>query len=176
MRIAKVVRVLAVVALALLLAGPAVAQDKAVVVAAGWAPAYGWASGESEFLPLGLMINGSFPVYPNVSIVGDVGWQHKSGIDVVEFTGGVRYWVPMQGTNKPAPFVEGGVGLGYAGLSGEGTATGWAFGLGGGADIPLPNRNVAVRVQVNYYRFQISGMGVNAIRFGIGVSGKMGGR
>ncbi len=175
MRSAKVVRVLAVVVLALLLAGPAVAQSKAVVVAGGWAPAYGWASGESEFIPLGLFVNGSVEVAPNIAILGDVGWQHKSGVDIVQATGGVRYWVPMQGKNQVTPFVEGSAGLGYGGIA-EGSATGFAFSVGGGFDVPVPNQKVGVRFQVNYYRFQISGMGINAIRFGIGISGKMGGK
>ncbi len=173
MRSTKIVRVLAVVALALLLAGPAVAQDKAVVIAGGWAPAYGWAEGTSEFIPLGLFVNGSFPVASNVSILGDVGWQRKSGVDIVEATGGVRYWVPMQG--KAMPFVEGSAGLGYGSITG-GSSTGFAFSFGGGVDVPVPNKNVGVRFQVNYYRFQISGVGINAIRFGIGISGKMGGK
>ncbi len=176
MRSAKVVRVLAVVALALLLAGPAVAQDKAVVVAAGWAPGYAFGEGDSAFAPLGLFVNGSFPIKPEISILGDIGWDHKSGVDVVEATGGVRYWVPMQGKNQMAPFIEGSAGLGYIGVSGFGTGTGFAFGFGGGADIPVPNKNIGVRIQINYYRFQVSGFGANAIRFGIGISGKMGGK
>ena len=173
MRSLSLGRVLAVIVLALLVAGPAAAQDKAVVVAAGWAPGYAWGQGENEFAPLGLMVNGSFGVLPQVSILGDVGWQHKSGVDVVEATGGVRYWVPMQGKNQMAPFVEGSVGLGYISASGWGSDTGWAFGVGAGADVPVPNRNVSVRFQINYIRFQISGFGANAIRFGIGISGKV---
>jgi hypothetical protein len=64
--------------------------------------------------------------------------------------------------------------LGYGGVTG-GSATGFAFGFGGGVDVPIPNHSVGVRVQVNYYRLQLSGLGVNAIRFGIGISGKTGG-
>ena len=174
MRTAKVLPVLVVVALALLLAGPAVAQDKAVVVAAGWAPGYAFGQGQGEFAPLGLFVNASFPVNPNISILGDIGWNHKSGVDVVEATGGVRYWVPVSGKNQPAPFVEGSAGLGYIGVSDFGTGTGFAFGFGGGVDVPVPNKNIAVRIQVNYIRFQVSGFGANAIRFGVGISGKMG--
>ncbi len=176
MRIAKVVRVLAVVALALLLAGPAVAQDKAVVVAAGWAPGYAFGEGASEFAPLGIFVNGSFPIIPNISILADIGWNHKSGVDVVEATGGIRYWVPVQGKDQMMPFVEASAGLGYIGVSDFGTGTGFAFGFGGGVDIPISNKAMNARIQINYYRFQVSGFGGNAIRFGIGISGKMGGK
>jgi hypothetical protein len=165
MRSLSVGRILAVVALALLLAGPAVAQDKAFVVAGGWAPVYGG----STFVPLGLFVNGSFPVASNISILGDVGYQYKSGLSILEATGGVRYWVPVQGKNSVMPFVEGSAGLGYGSYSGA-SRTVFAWGFGGGVDVPIPNQSVGVRVQVDYYRL----FGGNAIRFGIGISGKMG--
>jgi hypothetical protein len=174
MRKISVGAVLAVAVLALLVASPASAQDQGVVVAGGWAPAYGWASGQSEFVPLGLFVNGSYTVAKNVAVLADFGWQNKTGVNIVEATGGVRYWVPVQGKNSMMPFVEGSAGLGYGGVTG-GSATGFAFGFGGGVDVPIPNHSVGVRVQVNYYRLQLSGLGVNAIRFGIGISGKTGG-
>ncbi len=175
MRITNVVRALAVVGLVLLLAGPAAAQDKGtVVVAGGWAPAYGWAEGDSEFIPLGLFVNGSYTVAQNVAILADFGYHNKSGVSLVSATGGVRYWVPVSVKNQPMPFVEGSVGLGYGSIADLGSATGWAFGVGGGVDVPIPNQSVGVRFQVNYLRCQISGLGINAIRFGIGISGKAG--
>ncbi len=173
MRRTKLVGVLVVLGLALLLAGPAAAQEKAVVVAAGWAPGYAWGEGEGEFAPLGVMINASFPILPKISILGDIGWQHKSGVDVVEATGGIRYWIPMEGSQKMSPFVEASGGLGYVGVEGFGTGTGASFGAGVGVDVPVPNKNLSFRIQVNYYRFQVSGFGGNAIRFGLGISGKM---
>jgi hypothetical protein len=166
MRKFSVGRVLAVVVLALLVAGPVFAQDKDIVVAGGWAPTYVFANGANEFAPIGLMLNVGVPVVSNVQIVGDFGWNYKNSEHLVTGTGGVRY-VVSQGKGKPAPFVEGLAGLGYVN---GGPGAGFAFGVGGGVDVPLSSNAIAVRAQINYFRLQISGVGFNSIRFGIGIS------
>ena len=166
MRKVSVGRVLAVVALALLVAGPVFAQGKDIVVAGGWAPTYLFANGSSTFAPIGVMFDVGVPVAPNVQVVGDFGWNYKDSEHLVTGTGGVRY-VVSQGKDKPAPFVEGLAGLGYVN---GGPGAGFAFGFGGGVDVPLPNKAIAVRAQVNYFRLQISGVGFNSVRFGIGIS------
>ncbi len=166
MRKVSVGRVLAVVALALLVAGPVFAQGKDIVVAGGWAPTYLFANGANEFAPIGVMFDVGVPVASNVQVVGDFGWNYKNSEHLVTGTGGVRY-VVSQGVGKPAPFVEGLAGLGYVN---GGPGAGFAFGVGGGVDIPMSNKGIAVRAQVNYFRLQISGVGFNSIRFGIGIS------
>ncbi len=165
MRRVSVGRVLAVVALALLVAGPAMAQDKEIVFAGGWAPSWVDVQGHSEFIPAGLFVNVAGTVVPNVQIVGDLGWGRKYGENVTTFTGGVRYLVPAQADGKMKPFVEGLVG----GSNVTGGGTGVAFGVGGGVDVKAYN-NANVRFQINYFLNRISGVNVNEVRFGIGIS------
>ncbi len=159
--------VLSLVLLAMLVAGPASAQDRGIVIAAGWAPSdvFGGDLGSSTFVPLGFMFNVGVPVAPKIHVVGDVSYGTKSGESVFIASGGARY-VASQGKDKPAPFVEGLAGV----ASVTGLDTGYAFGFGGGVDVPVPNQPIAVRLQVNYMRVQISGGGFNAIRLGLGIS------
>jgi hypothetical protein len=170
---------LAVVALALLVAGPASAQDKQIVIAAGWAPQYLSADGGNTTAPLGLFGDVAVSVTKNIQIVGDLGYARKgniegSGIDLslVTVTGGGRYVIPSGANSKMSPFVEGLVGLGYvsAGIGGaSGSQTGLGFGVGGGVDVKASGK-LNVRVQANYFLARISGTNVNELRFGIGIS------
>jgi opacity protein-like surface antigen len=172
------VGVLAVVALALLVAGPAFAQDKEVVVAGGWAPQYFSANGGSITAPLGLFGDVAVSVTKNIQIVGDLGYARKSESDAsVSFltaTGGARYVIPSGSNSKVSPFVEGLVGLGY--ISGSvdefsGSRTGLAFGVGGGVDVQAAGK-LNVRLQANYFLNRISGVNVSEFRFGLGISGR----
>jgi hypothetical protein len=163
MRKVSIGRVLAVLALALLFAGPAHAQG--IVFAGGWAPQWVDAQGTSEFVPLGLFVNVAGTVAPNVQIVGDLGWGRKNGDNLTTFTGGVRYLIPQSG-GKATPFIEGLVGGGNI----TGGGTGFAFGVGGGVDVKAMDQ-VNVRFQVNYFMTRVSGVNINEVRFGIGISG-----
>ncbi len=170
MRRVSVGRVLAVVALALLVAGPAMAQDKEIVVAGGWAPQWLSVEGNSTTAALGLFANVAGTVFPNVQIVGDLGYGSKDGGSLTTFTGGVRYVIPAQMDGKAKPFVEGLIGGGRVNFGDIGSATGIAFGVGGGVDVKAYN-NMNVRFQVNYFQTRKYGVGVNEVRFGIGISG-----
>lgn len=168
MRRVSVGRILAVVALALLVAGPVFAQDKEIVVAGGWAPTWGSAQGNSITVPLGLWFDVAGSVVPNVQIVGDLGYARKDGGSMTTFTGGARYvFSQVGGTAKP--FVEGLVGGGN--LSGVGgySGTGFTYGVGGGVDIKA-YENVNARLQVNYFQTRLDGVGINQVRFGVGIS------
>jgi opacity protein-like surface antigen len=154
-------------ALALLLAGPVFAQD--IVVAGGWAPQWISASGNSTTAPMGVMFNVAGSVLPNIFIVGDLGYAHKDGASLTTFTGGVRYAIPMSDA-KARPFVEGLVGGGNVSGVGGYSGTGIAFGVGGGVDVKALE-NVNVRLQVNYFQTRKYGVGINEVRFGIGISG-----
>jgi hypothetical protein len=179
MRENSVGRILAVVALALLVAGPVFAQDKSLVVAGGWAPQYLTANGGSTTAPLGLFGDVAVSVTKNIQIVGDLGYAHKSNIEdsgvnasFLTATGGGRYVIPSGGNGKMSPFVEGLVGLSYisAGFGeASGSQTGYAVGIGGGVDVQASGK-LNVRVQANYFLNRISGMNFNEIRFGIGIS------
>ncbi len=178
MRRISVGRVLAVVALALLVAGPALAQDKEVVVAGGWAPQYFSAEGSGLTVPLGLFGNVAVSVAKNIQIVGDIGYARKSesgaNVSFMTATGGGRYVVPSGSNGKVSPFVEGLVGLGYisAGIEGmSGSATAIAFGVGGGVDVPATGK-LNVRLQANYFMNRISGVNISEFRFGLGISGR----
>lgn len=176
MRRVSVGRVLAVAALALLMAGPAFAQGREIVVAGGWAPTYISVEGGSTTAPLGFMFNVAASVVPKVQIVGDLGYARKSELDAtVSFTtatGGVRYAVPMGPQSQISPFVEallgiGSVSAGFEGISGSETA--FTYGVGGGLDIKATGK-LNVRFQANYFRAQKYGVGINLFRFGIGIS------
>jgi hypothetical protein len=164
-------RVLAVLMLALLVAGPAAAQDKEIVVAGAWAPQYFTAAGLSEFVPLGLTFNVAGNVLPKVQIVGDIGFARKYGVNFITATGGVRYVIPMEANPKAKPFVEGLVGIGSlgSGYADVPSLTGFAFGLGGGVDVKATDV-VDVRLQFNYFLTRKYGVNFNEIRFAIGVS------
>ena len=143
MRRVSVGCVLSLVALALLVAGPASAQDKQIVVAAGWAPQYLSADGGSTTAPLGLFGDVAVSVTKNIQIVGDFAYARKSNIEdsgvdasFLTATGGGRYVIPTGSNGKVSPFVEGLVGLSYisAGIEeASGSQTGFAFGVGGTA-------------------------------------------
>jgi opacity protein-like surface antigen len=167
MRKVSVGRILAVMALALLVSGPVFAQD--IVVAAGWAPQWLSASGSSTTAPMGVMFNVAGSVMPNIFIVGDLGYAHKDGASLTTFTGGVRYAIPMQDA-KARPFIEGLVGGGNVSGVGGYSGTGIAFGIGGGVDVKALE-NVNVRLQLNYFQTRKYGVGINEVRFGIGISG-----
>lgn len=169
-------RVMVVVALALLAAGTATAQDKDFVVAGGWAPQWVAVEGGSTTFPLGVMFNVAVPVAPRIQVVADVGYSHKSeggvGVGLMTLTGGLRYYVPAERSNKISPFVEGMAGLGYAsadigGLSGS--QTGFALGFGSGVDVKTTD-NLGIRLQVNYFLNRVAGMSFHEFRFGIGLS------
>ena len=173
-------RVLAVVALALLVAGPVSAQDKELVVAGGWAPQIDFAGGGNTTVPLGVMFNVAVPIAPKLQVVGDFGWARKSEggatLNFLTATGGVRYAIPTKSGGSASPFVEGLVGLGYLSgsidtgdLVGSGSATGIAFGFGGGVDVKA-NATINLRIQANYFLNRISGVNLSEVRFGIGIS------
>jgi hypothetical protein len=178
MRKVRVARMLMMVALALLVAGPVFAQDKEITVAGGYAGSWYSVSGGSTTAPVGFMVNVAGTVAPNIQVVGDLGFSHKSNIEgtgvsanFLTGTGGVRYLFSQVG-DQAKPFVEGLVGLGYisAGFSGPtGRQTGVAFGVGGGVDIKAKNE-VGVRLQVNYFLNRIDGMNLSEVRFGVGIS------
>ncbi len=168
MRILSLGRVLVVVLLVLLVAGPAAAQDKQIVVAGGWAPQWVSVAGDSTTLPLGLMFNVAGTVLPNVQVVGDIGYGRKSGDSWLTATGGVRYVIPMKDATKASPFVEGLVGLGN--LSGGGDSiSAFTFGVGGGVDVKA-TAQINVRLQLNYFYARKYGANVQEIRFGLGLS------
>lgn len=156
-------RVLALVVLTLLTAGPAAAQDKGIVVAAGWAPQWLSATDSSTGVPFGLMFNVAATVMPRVQIVGDLGYSHKDIESLTTFTAGVRY-VILQAGGKATPFVEGLIGGGHFG-----SVTGITFGAGGGVDVKAW-RSANVRLQLNYFQLRKYGEALNEVRFGIGIS------
>ncbi len=168
-------KVLSVLALAFLVAGSAFAQDKGIVVAAGWAPSYVSVSGGSTTAPIGVMFDVAGTVAPNIQIVGDFGYNYKSesgaSVSFLTGTGGVRYVIPQAG-GKATPFVEGLAGLSYlsAALEGlSGSQAGLAFGVGGGVDVKATDK-LNVRLQANYFLNRISGVTINEFRFGVGIS------
>ncbi len=165
MRRVLVGRVLAMVALAALVAGPAAAQDKEIVVAGGYAPQWVKGRGTIQSLPVGLFVNVAGSVAPSLQIVGDLGWGRKDGYNLTTFTGGVRYLLRAQSGGKAMPFVEGLVG----GHNFTGSDTGIAIGLGGGVDVKA-YQSANLRFQVNYFLDRIAGVNVNEVRFGIGIS------
>ena len=176
MRQVSVRCILAVVALAMFMAGPVFAQDKEVVVAAGWAPQYLSVEGGSTTAPLGLFGDVAFSVTKNIQIVGDLGYARKSEsgatFSLITAAGGGRYLIPTSSNSKVSPFVEGLVGIGYisAGIDDmSGSQTGLGFGVGGGVDVKASG-NLNVRVQANYFLCRISGVNFNELRFGIGLS------
>lgn len=154
MRRLLVGRILAVVFLSLLVAGPALAAPPL--------------TSESTTAPVGVMFNVGVNVLPNVQVVGDLGYNHKDGGSLTTFTGGARYLIPADPTGRISPFVEGLIGGGRIDL-GFGSATGVAFGVGGGADIKA-YQDANVRVQVNYFHTQKYGITFHEVRFGVGVS------
>ena len=165
MRRVSVACILAVVAVALLAAGPAHAQG--IVVAAGWAPTTISAGGTSTTATTGAMFNAAASVVPFVKIVGDLGYAQKSGGRLFTGTGGVRIGIP--GVAKVSPFVEGLVGVEYLTGGGGSSTPGLAYGGGAGVDIkPVPV--VGLRLQVNYFRAKQFGVNFNQIRFGVGIS------
>jgi hypothetical protein len=157
--------ILAVVALVLLLAGPAQAQG--IVVAAGWAPTTISAEGTSETATTGAMFNVAGSVLPFVKIVGDLGYAQRNGGKLYTATTGVRFGIPA--VPKVKPFVEGLVGVEYL-TGGSGSSTpGVTYGFGGGVDVkPMPV--VGLRLQVNYFRARQFGVDFNQVRFGVGIS------
>lgn len=168
MRSLSIGRVLAVVALVLLVAGPVAAQEKQIVVAAGWAPQWVSIAGDSATVPAGLMFNVAGTIVPNVLIVGDFGYGRKSGDSWLTATGGLRYAIPMTDTTKASPFVEGLLGLGNASGGGD-SISAFTFGVGGGVDVKATGR-VDVRLQLNYFYARKYGANVHEVRFGIGLS------
>ncbi len=166
MRRVSVGRILAFVALALLLAGPAHAQG--IVVAAGWAPSYLSAEGSNTTAPVGAMFNVAGSVLPFAKIVGDLGYLRKDGGTMITGTGGVRFGIPTAGVTKVSPFVEGLVGLGYLSANG-GSNTGLAYGVGAGVDIKAVPM-VGLRLQANYFRTRQMGVSFNQFRLGLGIS------
>jgi opacity protein-like surface antigen len=168
--------VLAVVALALLVAGPASAQDKQIVVAGGWAPQYFSGGGDSFTAPLGLMFNVAASIAPKVQIVGDFGFAYKSesGVSASDLTGtgGVRYVIPTQSNGGVSPFVDGLVGVSNFNLSlfGEsGSVNAFTWGIGGGVDVKA-SKKATIRLQINYFQARANGGSLNELRFGIGIS------
>lgn len=156
--------ILAFVALAMLVAGPARAQG--IVVAAGWAPSYLTADGDNSTAPVGAMFNVGASVLPFAKIVGDLGYLHKDGGTMMTGTVGLRLGAPS--IAKVAPFVEGLVGLAHLSADG-GSNNGIAYGFGVGVDIKaIPV--VGLRVQGNYFRTKQMGMNFNQFRLGIGLS------
>ncbi len=167
MRRVSVGCILAAVALALLLAGPAHAQG--IVVAAGWAPTTISAEANSETATTGAMFNVAASVVPFVKIVGDLGYAQKNGGKLYTATGGLRFGIPTGGVPKVKPFVEGLVGVEYLTGGGESSTPGLAYGFGAGVDVkPVPV--VGLRLQVNYFRAKQFGLSFNQIRFGVGIS------
>ncbi len=156
-------RVLALVVLALLTAGPAAAQDKGIVIAAGWAPQWLSANDSSATVPLGVMFNVAATVMPRVQIVGDLGYSHKDSASLTTFTAGVRYVIPQAG-GKATPFLEGLIGGGHFE-----SVTAIAFGAGGGVDVKAW-RGGSFRFQLNYFQLRKYGQSLNEVRFGIGLA------
>ena len=176
MRRAEVGRVLAAVALALVVARPAFAQDKAIVVAGGWAPLFLSDEGGSTGAPLGLMFNVAASITRSVQIVGDLSYAYKSesGLSAHFLTtaGGVRYLIPTSNAGNVSPFVEGLLGVGYISASFEGMSgsqSGLTAGVGGGIDMRASER-LNLRFQVDYFLNRASGVNINEIRVGIGLS------
>jgi opacity protein-like surface antigen len=168
MRRVSVGCILAAVALVVLVARPAHAQK--VVVAAGWAPTW-WLSpgGTTTTVPVAAMFNVAGTVFPQVQVVGDLGYTRKAGGTHVTGTGGVRFVIPAPAT-KASPFVEALAGVGYLTASGNGGSdTGLAYGAGAGVDCKVAPV-VAVRLQFDYFRVQHFGVGYNQLRVGIGIS------
>ena len=167
MRRVSVVRLLAVVALVLLAAGPVRAQG--IVVAVGWAPSYLTAQGTNTTAPVGAMFNVAAGVLPMVQVVGDLGFVRKDDGNLFTGTGGVRFVVPGGSLTRVSPFVEGLVGLGYLNVSGQGSDTGLTYGAGAGVDVKAAPM-VRLRLQLNYFRTKQFGVNFNQIRFGVGIS------
>jgi hypothetical protein len=164
MRRVLVVRILAAVALALLLAGPSHAQG--IVVAGGWAPSYLSGGGGSTTAPGGVMFNVAGSVFPFTKIVGDVGYLSKNGNSVTTGTVGIRVGAPT--VAKVAPFVEGLVGVQHGGWVG-GSESSFAYGVGVGVDFKVAPI-VGFRFQANYFRTSQMGVDLNEVRLGIGIS------
>ncbi len=165
-------RVLAIVALTLLVAGPAFAQETQQVVAGGWAPTVQFGNGSSSTYGKVFFGNLGIPVASKFQIVVDLTYLHLSGQPA--FDGGfgmlgLRFPLPS-GSKSIYPFVEGLGGVGYVSL---GDNTLYLFSLGAGADFKT-SAPVAFRLQVNYIRTQAANGsgGGNEIRFGIGISNK----
>lgn len=159
--------ILAVVAVALLSAGPAHAQ--AIEVAAGWAPSYLTAEGSNTTAPAGVMFDVAGSVLPAVKIVGDLGYLRKNGGSLLTGTAGVRFVVPTMGLAPVSPFVEGLVGLGRLGDPDGTSDTGLAYGVGAGVDVKAAPM-VRLRLQLNYFRTQQFGVNYNQFRFGLGIA------
>ncbi len=172
MRKVSVGRVLAIVALTLLVAGPAFAQENQQVVAGGWAPTVQFGNGSSTTYGKVFFGNLGVPVASQFQVVADLTYLHISGTP--SYDGGygmlgLRYLLPM-GSKSMFPFVEGLGGVGYVSL---GDNTVYVFSFGGGVDLKT-SAPVAFRLQVNYIRTQAANGsgGSNGIRFGIGISNK----
>jgi hypothetical protein len=167
MRVSSISRVLVVLVVTLLMAGPVLAQDKGIVFGGGWAPQWVGTHGHLNVIPAGLFVNVAGTVVSNLQVVGDLGWSNKVGVNLTTFTGGLRYLV-RKGTNgKAMPFVEGLVG--GCNISNPIYGTGFAAGVGAGVDVKAL-RNANVRIQVNYFLNRNEGVNINEIRVGIGIS------
>ena len=111
-------RVLAIVALTLLVAGPAFAQETQQVVAGGWAPTVQFGNGSSSTYGKVFFGNLGIPVASKFQIVVDLTYLHLSGQPA--FDGGfgmlgLRFPLPS-GSKSIYPFVEGLGGVGYVSL------------------------------------------------------------
>ena len=100
MRRVSMGRILAVATLGLLVAGPVFAQT----------------SDYTTTSSLGVMGNVGVSVIHGISIVGDLGINHKNesgaGLNVGTVTGGVRYAFGIDPSGTVKPFVEGLAGIG----------------------------------------------------------------
>jgi hypothetical protein len=167
MRVSSISRILLVLLVTLLMAGPVVAQDRGIVFGGGWAPQWVGTHGRFTFLPAGLFVNVAGTVVPNLQVVGDFGWSNKVGVNLTTFTGGLRYLVRKGTDGKAMPFVEGLVG--GCNHTNPIYGTGFAIGVGGGVDVKALQK-ANVRLQVDYFLNRISGVNINEIRVGIGIS------
>ena len=167
MRVSSIGRVLVVLVVTLLMAGPVLAQDKGIVFGGGWAPQWIGAHGNLTIVPAGLFVNVAGTVVRDLQVVGDLGWSSKMGQHLATFTGGLRYLVPTGANGKAMPFIEGLVG--GCNFSNPIYGTGFAIGVGGGVDVKaLQEGNV--RLQVDYFLNRIAGVNINEVRIGIGIS------
>jgi hypothetical protein len=148
-----VVRVLAVVVLALSVGGSAFAQSDSA----------------STTAPVGAMFNVAGTVLSGFQVVGDVGYVYKDGFSLTTYTGGVRYLISVDPTGRVTPFVEALAGGGRIGMGDVGSATGVTFGAGAGVDVKALSA-AGLRLQVNYFHTQKYGVAIHEVRFGVGVS------
>lgn len=156
------VRILTMVALALLWSSPSWAQSADIF--GGYSLLNG---GEVDRETVhGWQANVSGNVTPNVGIVGDFGGHYEEGFDFFEYMGGVRFNARAASLN---PFAQAVAGAVRASGGGE-SENFFSLGIGGGVDVPLSERVSVRAVQFDWLPIRVDEIWETSfIRLGFGI-------